>query len=127
MKKEDRISPIERILSDEKVENLKKSEKSGSSTPDRFEKPKKAPKSSGAEKSQDVPKKLKSDEIYNKTPGRNTEIKKTVLSKELDKEKDEFDFSDGDSPTKKGMKGRPQTIGQFPRKSKEKTGEDGLE
>jgi hypothetical protein len=134
MKKEDRKSPLERVLSAEKKleekvekksfdivkENGKKAEKSGSSTPERFEKPKKGPKSSGAKKSQDVPRKLKSDDIYNKTPGRNTEIKKTALSKELDKEKDEFDFSDGDSPSKKGLtvKGKPQKINQFPRKSK---------
>lgn len=139
MKKEDRKSPLERVFSAEKKleekvekksfdimkENGKKAEKSGSSTPERFEKPKKGPKSSGAKKSQDVPRKLKSDEIYNKTPGRNTEIKKTALSKELDKEKDEFDFSDGDSPTKKG---KPQIISQFPRKSREKnTSEDGSE
>jgi len=136
VKKEDRKSPLERAISAEKKieekhekksidnikENGKKSEKTGISTPERFEKPKRGPKSSGAKKSQDVPRKLKSDENYNKTPGRNTEIKKTVLSKELDNEKDEFDFSDGDSPTRRL---NAEKISQFPRKSKEKNTNEG--
>merc|ERR1712242_341159 len=134
MKKEDRISPVDRVNQEKKLEeilekktqeNIKencRTEKSGSSTPERSEKSKKGPKSSGAKKSQDVPKKLISDEGYNKTPGRNTEIKKTTLSKELEKEKDEFDFSDGESPSKKGGpqgKGKAQKVPQFQRKSKE--------
>jgi len=141
MKKEDRISPVDRTnqekKSEEKIEkkpqeNMKeicKTEKSETSTPERSDKSKKGPKSSGAKKSQDVPKKLKQDDVYSKTPGRNTEIKKTALSKELEKEKDEFDFSDGESPSKKGPqgKGKPQKVSQFQRKSKDNNNENILE
>ena len=39
--------------------------------------------------------------MYDEPSGRNTKIKKTTLSKELEKGKDKLDFSDGESPSKK--------------------------
>merc|ERR1712208_190737 len=100
VEKEGRTSPVEERNQERKLEekperktqeNIKgncRIEKSGSSTPERSEKSKKGPNSSGAIKSQDVPKKLKPEEVYDKAPGRSTEIKKTTLGKELEKGKD---------------------------------------
>ena len=77
--------------------------------------------SSGAIKSQDVPKRIKPEEVYDEPSGRNTKIKKTTLSRELEKGRYKLDFPDGESPSKRGgppIKGKAERVPQSQGKSK---------